>query len=269
MSYLLLQFLVFNINEKIEIKNYLDSFKVVVIYFNCLNPDLPASICEEMTKMFFKPLQEDSLFSIKFVNEEESVYDVLVTGDFKVHNFTDISLNYFISTKSGFSKEVRVPEGKLRPITDSIKNSLYNVLSSLFIRTHPDSSQVLFNENVRGITPLLIRNIPKGNYRLRVEKEEYLPKDTVVSLVDKVDTLLLPLESKSKIKPNYATIVILLLPPCEIYLNDKFYGVSTYNSKLLVAPGKHKILLRNPIYGERTFHLNLEEKEVIHIGLFK
>jgi len=240
---------------------------VAVKHFSCQDPSFPPEYGEKMTKMFFKNLMQDSLLNIQFVSSEKgSIFDILVTGEFVLREFTDIDVRYTISTSKGYLIEKKLQKAKLDEIRKSLKEALYGVLTSLWIQSFPGMAEVYMEEVKKGDTPLHIKYIPKGSYSIKIKKEGYPPRDTILNLV-KPETLIVALHTHED-EEGTAWIVVSSLPYIEVYVDGALYSISTGNSMFEISPGKHEIMLKHPVYGEKNFSVNLKKGEKLYVNIF-
>ncbi len=239
---------------------------VMVNYFLCSDTMMPFEYSIKMTKMFLKPLCKDTLFNVIFSSsKEDSVYDILLTGEFSLKGFTDIDIGYSISTKGGFFIEKKVVGKKLNEVRKNLKESIYEAITSLWIQSFPDSAMVYIDNVKYGCTPLYVAHIPKGVHSIKISKPLYSERDTVLNVLG-LDTLVVRLERK---KEKEAWIVLSSLPYVEILVDGRLFFVSTDNSAFKISPGMHEIIIRHPIYGEKKIIKEVKGGERIYVDIFE
>lgn len=133
-------------------------------------------------------------------------------------------------------------------IYSKLNIQLHKPKGSLNITSIPPEAEVILNNKIMGITPLLLHNIEYGNYNLIIKKEEYSDYKSNLEINDEVNNEEIVLE---KVK---GFINIYSYPSgAKIYIDGKEYGETPGNIKE-IEKGNHKLKL---IKNNKVFTKNI------------
>ena len=200
------------------------------------------------TSRFFRVNKQ---FGIIEISSNPSGANVYLDGTYKgitpitLNNVSTTDLFHIIRlTKSGytnFTKLVTVSSGK----TASVFATLTAQTGSISISSNPSGTNVYFDGTFRGITPLILKNIPVGSHTIKLTKTDYtnLSKTVTVSSGETTSVSLpLPVQTGSlSISSNPIG--------AKIYLDNEYKGIAPLTLSD-VPIGLHTIILTLPDHSQ-------------------
>jgi len=124
----------------------------------------------------------------------------------------------------------------------------------LKVISNPPESKVFLDGELKGETPLIIKNVVSGPHNLRLEKEGYVDKKEIIKIdIEKVN------EYSYILKPVSILSIKSNIDGASVKINDKDIGVTPIEIKL--EPGKYKVAVSKNYYKGSTSYVNLSIKE--------
>lgn len=115
------------------------------------------------------------------------------------------------------------------------------------VTTDPAGAEVMVNGVPRGLSPVLVRDVPKGSATIKVKKEGFEEETREVRVVAG-DTLTLPIQ----LKGLPGTLFLSSVPDgARFYVNDEFRGISPVTINNL-KPGTYEVRAELKGYGTTT-----------------
>ena len=125
------------------------------------------------------------------INVDENTKSILIShllyGDVEFVFPEKLCANCIYAMTVVYEEEKEEPETVEEEIIDTLQNLLT-------INSYPHKSNVYIDEEYKGHTPLVLSGLSTGKYDVRVEKKNYLSKDTAF-FITRNDTLLLTVDS--------------------------------------------------------------------------
>ena len=134
------------------------------------------------------------------------------------------------------------------------------ILGLVLIKAHPEGATILVNDAERGKSPLLITDLPLGNYRVRIEAPTFVSKEIELSIKDripiKIDTVLMANTATIEMTSEPSGARVLLngldkgltpltvdgIPAGEATLTINVAGHKPYSQKIIMEPGQVEVL---------------------------
>lgn len=132
----------------------------------------------------------------------------------------------------------------IRPRTSTaVDISLSQLPGRLYITSSPKGASIYVDEKLVGQTPYLIKEIKPGEHRVRIDAEDYVSYEEVISIQSKEERTL---NAVLEILPG--TIYLTSEPEgADIYMRDTYIGRTPY-SMYELEPGEYLLELSYPQY---------------------
>ncbi|MBO7146268.1 MAG: PEGA domain-containing protein [Lentisphaeria bacterium] len=135
-------------------------------------------------------------------------------------------------------QKIEVKQGN----NQKIKFELAPETSSVMIVTEPEQATVRFQGKELGSTPVVIRDLPHGEYTAEIYRHGYTRKTVSWKIDSSVPKLV-----KTDITSNQGTLNITTIPDhVDIYVNNKKTGITPFKEQL--EEGRHTIEFRKEGY---------------------
>ncbi len=216
---------------------------------------IPA-ICLVLVILVFLILSRGSSLNIRSEPSKVSIY-----VDGKYCGETPVSVrnlrggeHVVLGKKKGFKdfhQEVMVGMGGL-----SLQLNLIREIGLVRILTIPEGAQVYVGDELKGRTPLLLKNLPVGEYRVKLMMDDYSTEERVLKVEGGA-----PVTLEAKLVSLHGSILIESVPEgAEIYVNGIYKGLSP---KTLVGlkPGRYEVLLKKDGYSDLKKYVFLRKKQ--------
>ena len=136
----------------------------------------------------------------------------------------------------GPSKTVKVGDNTEKI---SVTLQLEQIFGLVLIHSQPDGATVVIDGADRGKTPMLITDLPRGNYRVSFQKAGYLPMEKAIEVADRT-----PQKLSVVLRSDSATVKVTSTPAGATVLIGGIARGTTPCTINDVPPGKNEILLR-------------------------
>lgn len=135
---------------------------------------------------------------------------------------------------------------KLKPVTGKV-----------MIETDPPGAKVMIKGELKGITPLILKDLPLGDYEAMLDKSGFEPKPVAWKIIDaRPQEIAVPMAS------NIGILVVNSNPNrVAVYLNDKLVGRTTYRTNL--EAGQYRLKLSAPGYADITRNVLVEKNKTL------
>ena len=146
---------------------------------------------------------------------------------------------------------------------DTAIDSVSENTGALTIITKPDSAVIIFNETVKGKSPITIRNIPFGKHTIVLKKKgHFAKKATVIVKTEGEKELMFDLVKPVKLsvssEPSGASV----------FLNGKEVGKTPFSNSML-KPGPYDVQLAMEGFEKKEYKTNIQsgESDSLHSDL--
>jgi hypothetical protein len=133
-------------------------------------------------------------------------------------------------------------------------------VGALHIFSAPKGATVFINGEKAGESPLQINNIEVGEYKVRLEKKDYINFDQTIAVLE---------NQTARINAKMIAVVILSVESdpkgATLFINDREISKTPFSGKLREGSYRLKLVKENYINWEKT--LKLEEDEEIEVDL--
>jgi len=166
-----------------------------------------------------------------------------------------------------YKRSFRVKAGTI----EDIKPVLKAIPSNLTIRSIPDGARVYIENQYRGVTPLELKKIEPGSYRIRVEKNGYAPDARTIDLKNGKDHV-----EEFRMSIISGTLAITTKPfGVTVLIDGKEAGETKSGegeiSQVFIvenlSAGNHTLLLTTKGYAALKKNVTIEERETLSIQL--
>ena len=233
------------------------------------------------TEIYQKKIDRNNLKQLIFANLIHKTFTLQITSypteaevyvDGVKKGLTPITIDdllygkHFVEVKkenfSTWSKEIDVEEYKVIQL-DAELNAKF---ASIDITTDPAGATVYLNNEKKGITPIEIKNLDSGKYKLSIQRDGYAPYEETIETV-KGNTI----EREIKLKKASTILMIDSKPTgADLYINGVLKGKTPY-TKINIAPGKYGIDIKKEGYlpFSTTVQVELNKKSNFVFPLLK
>ena len=154
-------------------------------------------------------------------------------------------------TKNGYSnirRTIIVNDGEKLPIDISLDN----ILGLALIKSTPSAANVRINDIDRGTTPLLVTDLPIGNYSMQISAPGYLKKDLELVLKDRI-----PVEVNAELLSDSAGITVRSTPAgALVIINGSVQGTTPCDIPR-ISEGECRIVVTLDGYAEYKQQIRL------------
>jgi len=123
--------------------------------------------------------------------------------------------------------------------TLQVTMQLERIFGLLLIHSQPSGATVVIDGADRGKTPMLLTDLPRGNYRVAFQKTRYLPMEKVIDIVGRI-----PQKLNVVLRSDSATLRVTSVPVGATVLIGGIDRGTTPCTIDEVPPGKNEISLR-------------------------
>jgi hypothetical protein len=165
----------------------------------------------------------------------------------------------FVLKKDGYHEERRTL--KLSPEERAAIDLKMDVIVGLvLVKAQPEGATILINGAERGKSPLLVTDLPMGQYRVRIEAPNHIAKEVELNIKDrlpiKIDTVLLANTATVQMNSDPTGARVLLngldkgvtplmiedIPTGEVTLSISMDGFETYTQKVSLESGQFEAM---------------------------
>ncbi len=150
-----------------------------------------------------------------------------------------------------FRQELMLGAGGL-----SLQLNLVREVSLARVLTLPEGALVYIGEELKGRTPLLLKNLPLGEYSVKLMLDDYSTEERVLKVEGGV-----PVTLRVELMSLHGSISVKSVPEAaEIYVNGIYKGL-TPKTLYQLKPGRYELLLRKDGYYDLKKNLFLRKKQ--------
>ncbi len=159
-----------------------------------------------------------------------------------------------LGKKKGFKdsrQEVMLRMGGL-----SLQLNLIRETGLARIFTIPEGAHVYLGDELKGRAPLLLKNLPSGDYRVKLMLDDYSTEERVLRIEGGVPVVL-----EVELKSLHGSVSIESVPEAaEIYVNGIYKGI-TPKTIYQLKPGRYELLLKKDGYCDFKRNVFLRKKQ--------
>ncbi|MGM0417510.1 MAG: SUMF1/EgtB/PvdO family nonheme iron enzyme [Thermodesulfobacteriota bacterium] len=169
-----------------------------------------------------------------------------IPGFSKIKNGDILLVNKRLETEE---KQVQAENNEEKKKAEQVKEAFISVKSD------PDNSKILINNELKGTSPLENIKLKPGKYTLKAEKEGFKSKSINIDIKDKetrdIDIAL------EKLPPEKGSLVVNIKPENADIEFKNFNG--KYSDNIKLDPGVYELEIKKPFYHTKTVRAEIKE----------